>query len=320
MHVNHSWPPLTALRAFESVGRHLSFRKAAAELHVTPAAISHQIKLLEDQLGIQLFRRLPRAIELTEAGCSFLPKLSEGFEGIAEAVRSVRAHQKSGKLTANMPPFFAAKWLMPRLQRFVTAYPDIDIRITASMRQVDARRQSAAYDPAAESARLSDADIDIRFGTGIYPGCRVDKLFSLSFTPLCSPRLMEGQRPLRKPMDLRHHLLLHDDLPDISEGWPTWAQWLKAADAGGIEPERGPHFSHPTLGLDAAIDGAGVVLGAKELAVADLAARRLVAPFAFCIETGSAYYVLSPEPSADDPKVAAFRNWLLQESGKLPAA
>jgi LysR family transcriptional regulator, glycine cleavage system transcriptional activator len=316
--VNHSWPPLTALRAFESVGRLLSFRKAAAELHVSPAAISHQIKLLEDQLGIQLFRRLPRTIELTDAGRAFLPKLSEGFNCLAQAVRTVRAHQKTGKLTISVPPLFGAKWLMPRLHRFVKAHPEIDVRVSASMRQVDTGRQNPAYAVAAENERLDDADINIRFGSGDYSNYRVNKLLDISFTPLCSPHVMEGQRPLRKPADLRYHLLLHDDVHTISEGWSTWAQWLEVAGVKGIEPERGPHFSHPTMGLDAAIDGDGVVLGARELATFDIAAKRLVAPFDISIEAGSAYYVLSSESQADDPKVAAFRNWLLQEAEQSP--
>ena len=316
--MTHSWPPLTALRAFESAGRHLSFCKAAAELHVTPAAISHQIKLLEDQLGVPLFRRFPRAIELTEAGRNFLPKLSEGFDRLAEAVRTVRAFQKSGRLAVNVPPSFAAKWLMPRLHRFVNNFPDIDVRISATMRQVDLCRQNGAHTIVGDNERADDADISVRYGTGDYPNRQVQKLFKVSFTPLCNPRLMDGQRPLRKPADLRHYTLLHDDLPDISEGWANWAQWLHAAGADGIEANRGPHFSHPTLGLDAAIDGAGVVLGAKELATFDLAAKRLVAPFDLSVETGSAYYVLTSGSQVDDPKVAAFRDWLVDESRKHP--
>ena len=311
--MNHSWPPLTALRAFESAGRHLSFRKAAAELHVTPAAVSHQIKLLEDQVGVQLFHRLPRAIELTEAGRSFLPKLSEGFERLALAVQAVKAFKKSGKLSVSVPPAFAAKWLMPRLHRFVTAFPDIDVRISAGMRQVDTR--TASHGPATETERIDEADMEVRFGAGKYPGCRVDKLLTLSFTPLCCPHLLEGRPTLRKPTDLRHYLLLHDDLPEVIEGWPTWAEWFTAAGLDGGEAERGPHFSHPTLGLDAAIDCAGVVLGARELAAFDLATKRLVAPFDVKLEVRPAYYVVTPESRADDPKIAAFRRWLLQEVG-----
>lgn len=314
--MNHSWPPLTALRAFESAGRHLSFRKAAAELHVTPAAVSHQIKLLEDQVGVQLFHRLPRAIELTQAGRGFLPKLSEGFERLALAVQAVRAYEKSGKLSVSVPPAFAAKWLMPRLHRFVTSFPDIDVRISASMRQVDTR--SLPYGPAAEAERLDEADMEVRFGDGNYPGNQVSKLLSLTFTPLCCPHLLAGRPPLRKPADLRQFLLLHDDLPEIIAGWPNWSEWFAAAGVDGADFERGPHFSHPTLGLDAAIDCAGIVLGARELAAFDLAAKRLVAPFDLSLEIAPAYYIVTRSSRADDPRLAAFRQWLLEEVGKPP--
>ena len=307
-------PPLNALRAFECAARHLSFRKAAEELHVTPAAVSHQIKILEDQLGVPLFRRLTRAVELTEVGSSFLPKLSEAFEGLTQAVNKVRAREKSGALSVNVPPSFAAKWLMPRLHRFVTAYPDIDIRIIASMRLVDARQHDASYSYPDEHDRTGDFDIDIRFGAGSYPRCRVDKLFNVSFTPLCSPRLLEGLRPLKKPADLRYHLLLHDELPDFRAGWPTWALWLKAAGVEDMDADRGPHFSHPILGLEAAVDEMGVALGVKELAAYDLAAGRLVAPFELVLQIDSAYYLVVSEASADLPKVKVFREWLLKEA------
>ncbi len=307
-------PPLNSLRACEAAARHLSFRKAAEELHVTPAAISHQIKLLEDQLGVQLFRRLTRAIALTEVGRSFLPKLREGFENIAEAVEMVRAHERTGALTVNVPPSFAAKWLMPRLHRFVTAYPDIDIRILASMRLVDARRDEATDVAVGTGEQASDADIDIRFGAGKYPRCRVDKLFQVSVTPLCSPSLLKGMRPLRKPSDLRFHVLLHDDTLYASEDRPDWAQWLKVAGVEGAEANRGPHFNHSILGLEAAVDGLGVVLGIQELAAHDLAAGRLVAPFELSLAMHSAYYLVSAETSADRPKVVVFRDWLLEEA------
>lgn len=307
-------PPLNALRAFESAARHLSFRRAAEELHVTPAAVSHQIKILEDQIGIQLFRRLTRAVELTAAGRSFLPKLSEAFDGLLQAVNKVRAHEKTGALSVNVPPSFAAKWLMPRLHRFVTAYPDIDIRISASMQLVDTRRQDASYGYPDEHDRSGDYDVDIRFGTGKYPKCRVDKLFNVSFTPLCSPNLLTGLRPLKKPTDLRYHLLLHDEIPDVSEGWPNWGQWLAAAGVTDVDATRGPHFSHPILGLEAAVDEMGVALGVKELAAYDLAAGRLVAPFDLVMEIDSAYYLVVEESSAESPKVKVFREWLLKET------
>lgn len=306
-------PPLNSLRAFEIAARHLSFRKAAEELHVTPAAISHQIKLLEEQLGVALFHRLTRAIELTEVGRSFLPKLREGFENIALAVERVRAYGRADALTVNVPPSFATKWLMPRLHRFVTANPDIDIRILASMRLMDTSRHDFPDE------QTVDADIDIRFGSGRYPHSRVDLLFPVSLTPLCSPSLLKGMRPLSRPSDLRYHVLLHDDTLYLSDGRPDWEQWLKAAGADGVDPSRGPHFNHSILGLEAAVDGLGVVLGIKELAAHDLAAGRLVAPFELSLAMDAAYYLVSAEANAERPKVATFRNWLLEEA-KEPRA
>ena len=312
--MNTRLPPLNALRAFEAAARHLSFRKAAEELHVTPAAVSHQIKLIEESLGVVLFHRLTRAIALSPAGQSFLPKLSEGFAQIAAAVEQLRAHESSGTLTVNAPPSFAAKWLMPRLHRFVTAHPDIDLRIVASMRLVDARRHDAIDSMTGIAAMPEDADIDIRFGSGAYPHCRVDPLLKVSLTPLCSPRLLEGMRPLRQLADLRYHMLLHDDSLFGSEGQPDWGQWLRGAGAEEVDASRGPHFNHPVLGLEAAVDGLGVVLGIKELAERDLAAGRLVAPFDYDMPLPYSYYVVCAETSADRPKVVAFRKWLLEEA------
>ena len=311
-------PPLNALRAFEAAARHLSFRKAAEELHVTPAAVSHQIKLIEESLGVVLFRRMTRAIALSSAGQSFLPKLSEGFNLITAAVEQLRAHESGGTLTVNVPPSFAAKWLMPRLHRFVTGNPDIDVRLVASMRLIDARRHDSIDSVTGSEAMPQDADIDIRFGSGNYPHCRVDPLFAVSVTPLCSPRLLEGMRPLRKPADLRFHMLLHDDTLSGAEGQPDWAQWLLAAGAGGVDASRGPHFNHSILGLEAAVDGLGVVLGMKELAARDIAAGRLVAPFDFSLALTYSYFLVSAESAADRPKVAVFRKWLLEEAHPQP--
>ncbi len=313
----YSLPPLKSLRAFESAGRHLSFRKAAAELHVTPAAISHQIKLLEDHLGVQLFRRMTRAIELTEVGRAFLPKLNDGFERVAQAVNSVRSYQESGTLAVCVPPLFGAKWLTPRIHGFVAAFPDIDIRLSTSIRLVDQRRPGLTI--VAGECEVDEPDITIRFGRGRYSGCQVDKLFEVSFTPLCNSQLLSAKNPLRTPADLRHHLLLHDDLHRISDGWATWEQWLQAATADEVDANRGPHFSQPQLCIDAAIDGAGILLGAREVLALDIAAGRLVAPFPQVLETSASYYIVSCTQTADHPKIAAFRRWLIEEA-RRPSA
>jgi len=281
-------------------------------LHVTPAAISHQIKLLEDHLGVQLFRRMTRAIELTEVGRAFLPKLNDGFERVAQAVNSVRSYQESGTLAVCVPPLFGAKWLTPRIHGFVAAFPDIDIRLSTSIRLVDQRRPGLTI--VAGECEVDEPDITIRFGRGRYSGCQVDKLFEVSFTPLCNSQLLSAKNPLRTPADLRHHLLLHDDLHRISDGWATWEQWLQAATADEVDANRGPHFSQPQLCIDAAIDGAGILLGAREVLALDIAAGRLVAPFPQVLETSASYYIVSCTQTADHPKIAAFRRWLLKEA------
>ena len=306
--------PLNALRAFEAAARLLSFKKAAEELHVTPAAISHQVKLVEESLGVSLFQRLTRAISLSSAGQVLLPRLSAGFAQIAAAVEQVRGYENEGTLTVNVPPSFAAKWLMPRLHRFVADHPEIDIRIIASMRFVEAHPHDAALHLTPRDASPPDADIDIRFGNGSYPHCRADLLFRLSVTPLCSPKLLDGIRPLRRPGDLRHHLLLHDDTQFGRDDRPDWVQWLKNVGADEVDPSRGLHFNHTMLGLEAAIDGLGVVLSSKELAARDLDAGRLVAPFDYSMVLPDSYYLVSAENAAVRPKISAFRNWLLDEA------
>ncbi|HTY04599.1 MAG TPA: transcriptional regulator GcvA [Rhodocyclaceae bacterium] len=313
----YSLPPLKSLRAFESAGRHLSFRKAAAELHVTPAAVSHQIKLLEDHLGVQLFRRVTRAVELTEVGRTLLPRLNEAFEHVAQAVNSVRRYQDTGILSVCVPPMFGAKWLTPRIHEFVEAFPHVDIRVSTSMRLVDQRRPGPAI--AVAECEADEPDVTIRFGTGHYAGCQVDKLFEVSFTPLCSPQMLAGAHPLKKPADLSHHLLLHDDLNRVSAGWATWEQWLQAAHADAVDASHGPHFSLPQLCIEAAIDGSGVLLGAREVLAQDVAAGRLVAPFDVVIEPGAAYYIVSCARDANHPKIAAFRRWLLRAARKVAA-
>lgn len=294
--------PLNALRAFEAAARHLSFVKAADELHVTPAAISHQVKSLEDFLGVQLFRRLPRGLLLNDAGQLFLPELREGFAQLDKAVERVRESDARGPLMISVAPAFAAKWLVPRLERFSAAHPDIDVRISARLAVIDFQRD--AFDAA------------IRLGRGNYPGLESTKLFDESVTPLCSPRLLEGEFPLRRPEDLQHHLLLHDDSLEFDAAAPKWSSWLKAAGIKDIDSTRGPHFSHPDHALQAAIDGAGVVLGWRYLATADLAAGRLIAPFDLALPLDLGFFLVCPETHAERPKVALFRQWLLDEIGR----
>ncbi len=293
-------PPLNALRAFEAAGRHLSLTKAAGELHVTPAAISHQVKGLEDYLGVKLFHRVRNSLLLSDAGQACLPGLGEGFDQLAWAIGRLREHDLRGALLVSVAPAFATKWLVPRLERFDAAYPEIDVRMSASLGLVDFDRDGF--------------DAAIRLGRGSYPGLEAHELFEESVVPMCSSRLIDGPHALRTPEDLRHHVLLHDDSLSFDRAAPDWRTWLKAAGVKGVDASRGPHFSHPDHAMQAAIDGAGVVLGWRTLATADLDAGRLVIPFELTLPMKLGFFFVYPRVAAERPKLVAFRDWLLEES------
>lgn len=303
-------PPLNALRAFEASARHLSFARAAGELGVTPPAVSHQVRQLEEYLGVQLFRRLTRRVVLTEAGQAALPRLTEGFDMLAEAAAALRAgEQCAGPLTVSVAPSFAAKWLVPHSESFRAACPDIDLRISANIYPVDFRTE--------------EVDVAVRFGRGAYPGLKADKLVAEVIAPLCSPRLAEGPRPLRRPADLAHHTLLHDDSVSSVGPAPDWRMWLKLAGCEHIDASRGPRFSYADHAMQAAAEGQGVLLGRLSIAGDDLKAGRLVRPFDQEIPTEFAYYLVRPDRGIDPPRVAAFRDWILaafaaQDEGGLP--
>ena len=298
--MNGHLPPLSALRAFEATARLRSFGKAAAELSVTPAAISHQIHALEEDLGVRLFHRLNRSIELTASARVLLPGLSDAFTGIHASVRRLRVHNDTGTLTVTASPSIAAKWLVLRLHRFQERYPEIDVRISATDDVVDLAR--------------GDFDVAIRYGTGRYPGLTVELLMQNEVFPACSPRLLEAGPPLRTPEDLRHHALIHDQAVDRDPLAPTWAMWLKAAGVAGIPAAAGLSFSVGYMALDAAIAGHGVVLAYSTIAAADLAAGRLVRLFSLALPDLFAYYIVTAPGALERPKVKAFRDWLRQEA------
>ena len=287
-------PPLTALRAFEAAGRHLSFTKAADELHVTQAAISHQVKSLEKYLGLKLFRRLNRTLLLTDAGQLYLPPLTDAFEGITRATHRLRQHLGRARLTVSVLPSFAAGWLVPRLGRFRQRCPDVDLRIDPTNSLTDFRRD--------------DVELGILYGRGNYPGLRTDRLMREEFFPVCSPRLLEGPAPLRDPADLTHHTLLHDDMT------VDWRTWLLAAGVEGVDAERGITVTDSSMLLRAAIAGQGVALARSVLAADEIASGRLVRPFDVDVPTEYAYYLAYPEKSADQSNVVAFREWILEEA------
>ena len=287
-------PPLTALRAFEAAGRHLSFTKAAHELHVTQAAISHQVKSLEEYLGLKLFRRLNRTLLLTDAGQLYLPPLTDAFEGITRATHRLRQHLGRARLTVSVLPSFAAGWLVPRLGRFRQRCPDVDLRIDPTNSLTDFRRD--------------DVELGILYGRGNYPGLRTDRLMREEFFPVCSPRLLEGPAPLRDPADLTHHTLLHDDMT------VDWRTWLLAAGVEGVDAERGITVTDSSMLLRAAIAGQGVALARSVLAADEIASGRLVRPFDVDVPAEYAYYLAYPEKSADQSNVVAFREWILGEA------
>jgi len=291
-------PPLNAIRAFEAAARHLSFTKAAEELFVTQAAVSHQIKALEAALDVQLFRRFNRRLMLTDAGQAYLPPLREALDGIAAATDRLRAVERTGPLKVSVLPSFGAKWLLPRLFGFRERHPEIDVLVAASDKLVDFARD--------------DVDIGIRYGQGRYPGLRVDLLMRDEIFPVCSPRLLEGAHPLRRPADLKHHTLLHDQVAGTEDD-PDWRLWLKTAGVEGIDAGRGPGFSHASWVIEAAITGQGVALGRQSLAGDDIAAGHLVRPFGPSMPSTFVYSVVSLPEAADQPKVRLFREWLLEE-------
>lgn len=295
-------PPLNGIRAFEASARHLSFSKAAEELNVSPAAISQQVRNLEDILGVPLFRRLTRAVMLTDAGQAALPYLSEGFDQLAAGIAKIKDHESGGVLTVSAAPSFAAKWLVRRLPRFQDQYPDIRIRVDPTLGLVDFDRENV--------------DIAIRFGDGNYPGLRSDLLILEQTTPVCSPVLLEGPHPLLSPEDIRYHKLLHCDWGYSDGEQPDWAMWLKLAEVEGIDTTRGPTFTTEALALEAAVEGQGVALGNRRIIASDVAAGRLVVPFDLELATGLGFYVVCPETTADDFKNEVFRSWLLEEANR----
>jgi LysR family glycine cleavage system transcriptional activator len=292
-------PPLNALRAFEAAARHLSFTKAADELFVTQAAVSHQIKALEETLGVQLFRRYNRRLELTRAGQDYLPPLRDAFDMMAVATRRLRPDHESGQLKVSTLQSFATKWLIPRLARFHERHPEIDPMISTSHRLVDLEAE--------------DVDVAIRVGQGNYPELHVVLLMDDLAFPVCSPRLLDGPKPLRQPADLAYHVLLHDFSVSRDGDAPNWRNWLKRAQVTGVDAERGPSYNDTAMALQAAIAGQGIALARRSLVVDDLKAGILVCPFGPEMPTRFSWYFVCAPSSVEHPKVRAFLRWLEDE-------
>jgi LysR family transcriptional regulator, glycine cleavage system transcriptional activator len=294
-------PGLPAFRTFEAAAKSLSFSRAATTLGVTPAAVSSQIRALEDQLGTKLFERTSRQVRLTAAGQILLTGVAEAFATLTRTVAQLAAAD-SRTLRVTCSGSFAAKWLLPRLERFRTAHPGVDVVIDASDTIVDLNAGGAA--------------VAIRFGHGNYPGTYTERMFEEYVFPVCSPALLTGPHPLRTPGDLRYHPLIHLEWQASGDTWPDWRTWLLAAGVTDIDSSHGVRISTFALASQEAIEGRGVALGNTSLVGDDLASGRLVRPFELSLKVAPnfAYYLVTPIAFADRPLVAAFRAWALAEA------
>ncbi|MGF1553726.1 MAG: transcriptional regulator GcvA [Paracoccaceae bacterium] len=294
-------PPLTALRAFEAAARHLSFARAAEELHVTPAALSYQIRTLEDHLGMPVFRRLNRAVELTEAGRALAPRASQGFAALQEGVRAVERLREGAALTITAGPAFTAKWLAPRFFRFAQAHPEIELRFVASLRLLDFDRDGV--------------DAAIRFGLDAPAGLYAETLIDEFVVPVAAP---EVARRIHGPEDVARAPLFHDDsiaflLPSL--GWPAWFE----AAGLGARPEamRGSRFSNADHAIDGAMEGDGLALARASLAERDLAAGRLEAPLSLALALPGRFRFVCKPGAEHDPRIRTFLDWMREETRSL---
>jgi LysR family glycine cleavage system transcriptional activator len=299
-------PPLSSLRSFEAVARQLSFSKAAEELHITPGAVSQQIRSLEELLGTKLFDRTKRWVALTEVGTRMLPDIQAGLGILSRAISTKAMPISERSLTISVAPSFASKWLLPRLPSFHDQHPDIELRISATVGLADFNRDRV--------------DLAIRLGHGNYPGLYAEPLFAEALTPLCSPELLKREGRLKKPDELRTHRLIHDtSIPGDGEH-SAWERWLALAGARGVSAHRGARFTLAELAMQAAIDGGGVVLGRIVLAEGDMAAGRLVQPFKIVLPLDVSYFLVRSGATAPREEMLCFRTWLFDSLGQSPFA
>jgi LysR family transcriptional regulator, glycine cleavage system transcriptional activator len=295
---------LNALRAFEASARHASFSAAAEELNVTPAAVGQLVRSLENWLGTPLFLRgsggKARLIP-TETAERALPDIRAGFDRLALGMERLREGSTSGVLTVTVSPAFAAKWLLPRIDRFQTAWPDTDVRLDTSLKPVDFVAQRV--------------DVGVRYGLGSWPGLAAEKLMSEEVYPVCSRELLRERGRLRKPADLSRETLIHDLSMDGHAGFPTWNTWLKKAEIRDVATTRGMKINNSAAVLQAAIEGQGIALARSVMARDDVAAGRLVRLFPkITFVSPLAYYVVYRPECASLPRLAAFRDWLIAEA------
>lgn len=295
---------LNALRAFEASARHQSFSAAAGELHVTPAAVGQLVRTLEKWLGSPLFHRSisGRArLVVTEAAERALPDIRAGFDRLAMGLERLKEGSVSGVLTVTVSPAFAAKWLLPRIDRFQIAWPDTDVRLETSLKAVDFVAQRV--------------DIGVRYGIGSWPGLTAEKLMDEEVYPVCSPKLLREHWRLQKPEDLARETLIHDLSMDGHAGFPSWGEWLQKVGVTDVTTTRGMKINNSAAVLQAAIDGHGVALARSVMAHDDLATGRLVRLFPeIAFNSPLAYFVVYRTECSGLPRLVAFRDWLLKEA------
>jgi LysR family glycine cleavage system transcriptional activator len=290
-------PPTQALRALEAVARTGSLTKAAEAMHLTHGAISHQLKGLEEDLGVRLVERKGRGIRLTDEGERFAGRVRAALADLAEAVREITEHNNPRQFRVSVMPSFAARWLLPRIGRFLAAHPDIDLDVRAAVSLVDFHRD--------------DVDAALRYGGGNYPGVVSEHLLDDVYYPVCSPRLGGGRLPTR-PAEISRYLLLRSD--------EFWQPWFRAVGLDWAEPTRGPIFNDASHLMQAAVDGQGIALARSSLIGNDIANGVLVRLFDVAVPSPFRYYLVYPPRLADTPKLVQFRAWLREEIARDHAA
>lgn len=286
-------PPLNALKAFEAAARHESFTRAAEELCVTQGAVSHQVKALEEELGIKLFNRERHGLAITAAGTDYLVIVRDAFDRIAMGTERLVQRQHSGVLTLSTSPDFAAKWLVNRLGRFAEAHPEIDLRVSATMHHVDFAQE--------------DVDLAVRHGDGNWVGLHVERLSAEELFPVCSPKILAGRR-IEKPSDLLKFPLLRLDTDK------EWAKWFDAAGVPNADVSRGLVLNRVSMLIDAAVDGQGIALARTTLAAWDLLNGRLVRLLSAALPLSKTYWIVSPKATSMLPKITLAREWLRAEA------
>lgn len=295
-------PPLSALRAFEATARLMSAKRAADELHVTPAAISHQIKALENFHGIKLFKRLNRQLLLTDVGQKYAIFLTDFFKKLYEESLKVSQHKKQ-TISLTVEPAFAIYWLIPRIEKFKKKFKNIELRISANYEVVDLKKENM--------------DVGIRWGHGHYPGLAAKFLFHNKVYPVCSPTLLK-KHPIRKPNDLKHHTLLHETAAIEQPDYPDWRMWVKEVNANEVNPEVGLYFETGYLLIQAAIDGQGIALERHALVESAIKSGKLIKLFKHVItETVNGYYAVYPMERNTDPNILNFISWLCDEMKEI---